>query len=297
MLASHHLPTYTYTQNLVGTANLVTEAVKAKVSKFVLLSSTAVYGNTSGPWAETSVTKPIEPYGISRLAAEQHLQAAGHYYGMNYAIIRVHSVYGPRLDMNHLRSTIIARVITAALGDGELVIAGEGKQKRQFTYIDDVIPHVAAAAFKPQDKLLVNLGTDEITTVEEVIEHVSQMTGKAVHVKTGSSKGMVHHVQAVHDLSQCTFKMDAFTPLADGLRMTIDWAHEAKLDFSGLHDKVAAELLVDDSALWAQHILFQESPAAHVEAPRLLSDRHGSEEHLAPPEINAAGLDLKHTHE
>lgn len=251
---SHHIPTYTYAHNLVATANIVSEAVRTNVTKFVMMSSTAVYGGAAGPWAESMAPVPSEPYGISKLAAEQHLASAGANFGLDYAILRLHTLYGPGMDMRSVFSNIVARAIVKALTDGHLTLMGDGSQKRQFTYIDDVVPYVVEAAFlRTPPPAVVNVGSDEITSVSEVIDAVAAAAGTTVHVEHVPSRlGDVHHVQAVHDRAKCLFSVRPFTPFKVGLQRTIEWARRAEDGLGEIGHLESAEIMQAAPEVWTQ---------------------------------------------
>src|SRR5690606_10162055 len=91
---SHFIRRFNYTNNLVGSVNLINEAVKHKCKCFVFTSSIAVYGPGQLPMTEDMTPVPEDPYGVSKYAVELDLKAAHEMFGLNYVIFRPHNVYG-----------------------------------------------------------------------------------------------------------------------------------------------------------------------------------------------------------
>nr|HMT30920.1 NAD-dependent epimerase/dehydratase family protein [Bacteroidia bacterium] len=91
---SHFIKRFNYTNNLIGSVNLINESVRHKIKCFVFTSSIAVYGAAKPPMREDTVPLPEDPYGIAKLAVEQDLKATHEMFGLNYVIFRPHNVYG-----------------------------------------------------------------------------------------------------------------------------------------------------------------------------------------------------------
>src|ERR1035437_10005023 len=91
---SHFIKRFNYTNNLIGSVNLINESVKHKVKCFVFTSSIAVYGNCPPPMTEEMTPKPEDPYGIAKFAVEMDLKVTHEMFGLNYIIFRPHNVYG-----------------------------------------------------------------------------------------------------------------------------------------------------------------------------------------------------------
>ena len=91
---SHFIKRFNYNNNLIGSINLINEAVKHKIKCFVFTSSIAVYGKGQLPMKESTVPMPEDPYGVSKFAVELDLQCTHEMFGLNYVIFRPHNVYG-----------------------------------------------------------------------------------------------------------------------------------------------------------------------------------------------------------
>ena len=123
--------------NVDGTLNLLDAARDADVDRFVLASSSSVYGGRQAylPFSETDPTMPVSPYGASKLAAERYAAAYHEVYGVPTVSLRYFTVYGPRMRPNMAISNFVSRCL-----NGEPpVVYGDGTQTRDFTYVDDVM--------------------------------------------------------------------------------------------------------------------------------------------------------------
>jgi len=123
--------------NVDGTLNLLDAARETEVDRFVLASSSSVYGGRQAylPFSETDPTMPVSPYGASKLAAERYAAAYHEVYGVPTVSLRYFTVYGPRMRPNMAISNFVSRCLN---GDAP-VVYGDGTQTRDFTYVDDVL--------------------------------------------------------------------------------------------------------------------------------------------------------------
>ncbi|MBV8879340.1 MAG: NAD-dependent epimerase/dehydratase family protein, partial [Planctomycetaceae bacterium] len=96
---SHFIRRFNYTNNLIGSVNLINASVNHKVETFVFTSSIAVYGAGQVPLTEETTPKPEDPYGVAKLAVEQDLAAAHEMFGLDYVVFRPHNVYGERQNL------------------------------------------------------------------------------------------------------------------------------------------------------------------------------------------------------
>ena len=123
--------------NVDGTLNLLDAARETDLDRFVLASSSSVYGGRQAylPFSETDPTMPVSPYGASKLAAERYAAAYHEVYGVPTVSLRYFTVYGPRMRPNMAISNFVSRCLN---GDAP-VVYGDGTQTRDFTYVDDVM--------------------------------------------------------------------------------------------------------------------------------------------------------------
>ena len=126
--------------NIGGTLNVLLTARDEGVRRVVLASSSSVYGDTPGlPRVETMATKPLAPYAVSKLAAEQYALSFHRVYGLETVALRYFNVFGPRQDPTSQYSAVIPRFIVALQSGEAPEIYGDGEQSRDFTFVDDVV--------------------------------------------------------------------------------------------------------------------------------------------------------------
>jgi UDP-glucose 4-epimerase len=170
-----------YTRNNILVTQKLLEAAKDKpTKKIIFASSSSVYGDTKDlPMREDSRPSPISPYGVSKLAAEQLC----HLYFMNYnvptVILRYFTVYGPRQrpDM------AFHKFIKSLIEDKEIVIYGDGKQTRDFTYISDIVDANLSAMGSDAVGEVFNLGGRSQISLSETIKMLEEIMGKKARLK------------------------------------------------------------------------------------------------------------------
>ncbi len=160
--------------NVVGTLHVL-EAARLHGAK-VVFSSTggAIYGECEGPAAEDHPRRPLAPYGVSKLAAEEYIAAYNRLYGSTHVSLRYGNVYGPRQDP-HGEAGVVA-IFMSALRDGKTPrIFGDGTQTRDYVYVADVV--TASLASVQQDGGVLNIGTGVETSVRELYDLVQHVAG------------------------------------------------------------------------------------------------------------------------
>lgn len=135
-------PMFDFTNNVIGTLNLLNSARKVKLKKFIFASSGAPLGETSPPIHEELPTRPLSPYGASKLSGEGYASAYFHSYGIETVCLRFSNVYGPG---SNKKESVIAKFIKNILSQNKINIYGDGNQTRDFIYIDDLIDAIAKA--------------------------------------------------------------------------------------------------------------------------------------------------------
>lgn len=147
---SHFIRRFNYTNNLIGSVNLINESVKHKVKCFVFTSSIAVYGPGQVPMNEEMTPTPEDPYGIAKYAVELDLKAAHEMFGLDYVIFRPHNVYGENQNIGDKYRNVIGIFMNQIMQGLPLTVFGDGEQTRAFSYIDDVAIPVAKCVDVPE---------------------------------------------------------------------------------------------------------------------------------------------------
>ncbi len=181
-----------YEANCTGTLNLLEMCRRAGVRKFLLASTSSLYGmHNPVPYREDADTnRPLSPYAASKKAAETLAFSYHHLHGLDISIPRYFTVYGPagRPDMSVFR--FIRRI-----AEGEpIIVFGDGTQSRDFTFVDD-IARGTIAALRPLGYEVINLGGDRVVTLRAVIDQIAAASGQEAQdrVSPGPSRRRPHH--------------------------------------------------------------------------------------------------------
>ncbi len=177
-----------YTVNNVDVTQRLLEAcVGRPIARFVHASSSSIYGDRAPiPMREDALPRPVSPYGVTKMAAEQ----LGYLYHVNHQVpvvaMRYFTVYGPRQrpDM------AFHRFIKAALRDQPVALFGDGEQSRDFTYVADAVAATIAAADRGVNGRSYNIGGGSRVSMNEVIRIIERIAGRQLTVnREGAQKG------------------------------------------------------------------------------------------------------------
>lgn len=208
--------------NLLATQHLLEGIIANDVRRVVYASSSSVYGQAETyPTPEDALPAPFSPYGVTKLSAE-HLCSLYHAnYGVDVVSLRYFSVYGPRQrpDMG------FHRFCRAALLGQPITIFGDGEQKRDFTYVDDVVHATLAAASEPNATGgIFNIGGGSQTSVNEALALIAEFMDGPLDVRcTAELHGDVRSTAADTTRALAALGFCAQTRLTDGLRTEFDW--------------------------------------------------------------------------
>jgi len=209
-----------YETNLTGTLNLLELCQAQGVGKFVLASSSSVYGAGDGPFREDMPTdRPLSPYAASKKAAEELCHFYHHACGMDISLLRFFTVYGPagRPDM------AVFRFIKWIHEGKPLIVYGDGSQRRDFTYVDDIASGTVLA-LKPVGFEAFNLGSDRPVLLNALIDQLQEM----LHKKAKVQHQPPHSADVPSTWADITKagKILGWRPeatLEQGLRRAVDW--------------------------------------------------------------------------
>jgi len=215
-----------YTEfNVLGTQRLLEAAVQAGVPRVVYASSSSVYGDSTAlPLREDSPCTPVSPYGVTKLAAEHLCRLYTLNTGLPVVSLRYFTVYGPRQrpDM------AFHRFLKAARDGTPLTVYGDGRQTRDFTYIDDILAATRAAAETGRPGAAYNVGGGERVELNEVIEMIGRVTGRSLQVKReDAQKGDMRDTFADTGAARRDLGFRPTVSLRDGLALEWKWLKEA----------------------------------------------------------------------
>lgn len=161
--------------NITGTLNLLEYSRTTGVSKFLLASTSSLYGDSNErPYREDCETsRPISPYAASKKGAEALCFSYHEMFGIDVTVVRYFTVYGPAGRPDMLLFRLVQRISEGL----PVTIYGDGSQERDFTYVDD-IARGTIAALKPLGYQIINLGSDCPITVSQCLRTVEEVTGK-----------------------------------------------------------------------------------------------------------------------
>lgn len=167
--------------NGTGTLNVL-EAARRNDSRVVAASSAAVYGHPeSVPVAEDAPKTPLSPYGVEKLALDQYTRLYHREYGLSTVSLRYFNIYGPR-QQGGPYSGVITTFLEQATNGGPITVEGDGKQTRDFVYVDDVVRANRLAATTDATGHAFNVGTGESVTIRQLAESVRRAVGVDVDV-------------------------------------------------------------------------------------------------------------------
>ena len=162
--------------NIVGgSTSVFSAAIQNKVKRIVFCSSIARYGEVPIPYIETGPTKPSDPYGISKLAAEKILINLCETYGVEYNIAIPHNIIGIKQKYDDPFRNVASIMINLMLQNRQPIIYGDGEQKRSFSDVDDCIYSIDKLATDPNiTSEIVNIGPeDNFITINELFKKIS----------------------------------------------------------------------------------------------------------------------------
>jgi UDP-glucose 4-epimerase len=226
---SHFIKHFNYTNNLLGSVNLINASVNHGVKCFVFTSSIAVYGRNQLPMTEDAVPQPEDPYGIAKYAVELDLKESHEMFGLNHVIFRPHNVYGEFQNIGDRYRNVIGIFMNQIMQGQPLTIFGDGEQTRAFSYIDDVAPVIAASIARPKSyNQVFNVGADKPYSVNELATVVAKVMGAKSDIKHLDARNEVVHAYSAHAKVQNYFgDLIKNAPLEDGVAKMAAWAKKA----------------------------------------------------------------------
>ena len=209
-------------RNLVLTQHLLRAAVDAAIPKFINSSSSSIYGRVSStPTLEINEKRPISPYGVTKLAAENLVSLFASEFGLNTVSLRYFTVYGPRQrpDM------AFHKIINAGISGDAFPLHGDGSQIRDFTYVDDVVnANILAATTSVPPGTNMNIGGGSPISMGAAIRIIEEIMGVRINIEEsplGPGNPLV--TSANCELASQLISWKPKVNIYEGLRKQIEW--------------------------------------------------------------------------
>lgn len=210
--------------NVGGTVSLMEAMRDVGVRRVVFASSGAIYGTQDiQPLTEGQTPRPNSPYAVSKLAAEYYIRTIGGLWGIETVSLRIFNAYGPGQHLPASNPPVVPYFLRQAVRNGTLVINGDGKQTRDYVYVDDVVSAMVAASTAPDlNGLVINIGSGKETSIRALANLALKVTGSTTNIiYSAQVSGGVSRLCA--DLSLATKKLN-YKPsisLEEGLRLSL----------------------------------------------------------------------------
>jgi UDP-glucose 4-epimerase len=224
---SHFIRRFNYSNNVIGSINLINESVNHEVKCFVFTSSIAVYGAGQLPMREDMIPRPEDPYGIAKYSVELDLEAAHRQFGLDYVVFRPHNVYGEHQNIGDRYRNVIGIFMNQIMQDKPLTVFGDGTQTRAFSYIDDVAPHIARSVLEPKAYgEVINIGADTPYSVNDLASVIGNAFGVKPTLVHLPPRQEVLHAYSDHSKAKALLEVRTPVSLEEGISRMAAWARK-----------------------------------------------------------------------
>ncbi|MEO0151898.1 MAG: NAD-dependent epimerase/dehydratase family protein [candidate division WOR-3 bacterium] len=211
--------------NVIGTLNILELMLEFNVNKIILASTSSIYAGHKPPFKEDmKCDNMLSPYAVSKKCAENLVYTFYHLYDISSIILRYFTVYGPagRPDMS------IFRFIYWMLKDKEIIIYGDGNQRRSFTYVEDVA-NATFLAYKLNGFEIINVGNDQDNKLIDVVNKIGEILNKEPKIiYEPFNKADIYETKADITKARKLLNWEPKIKIEEGLKRTIDWFLENK---------------------------------------------------------------------
>ena len=179
-------PWQTHRVNVEGTLNLLLAAKAATVKKFIFASSSSIYGNRNHPpFHENMIPDPLVPYSLHKVIGESYCRMFSQVWKLPTVSLRYFNVYGPRMNPDSPYANLLPKFIKLMSQGKTPRINGNGRQTRDFTYVDDVVEATILAAGSPISGEVFNIGSGNTISVLRVVELLNKYLDKRIRPTHG----------------------------------------------------------------------------------------------------------------
>lgn len=210
--------------NINGTLNILIRAKECGVKRVVFASSSSIYGERDDlPEKEDLYPLLISPYALTKLAGEYYCRIFSEIYGLETVSLRYFNVFGPRQSLENQYAVVIPKFITCMLKDENPPVHGDGKQTRDFTYIENVVQANIKAAIAPGVKCeVLNIARGKGYSVLDIVKYINKLLKKDIKPAfTPPRPGDVKHTLADITKAKKTIGFDPKIGFEEGLERTI----------------------------------------------------------------------------
>jgi UDP-glucose 4-epimerase len=212
--------------NVNGTLNVLVAARAAKVKRVVFACTCAVYGKTSTlPIPENAVLDPISPYGVSKQLGEAYGRVFHDLYGLEFFSLRYFNVFGPRQDPGSPYSGVLSVFNENLLKGARPTVYGDGKQTRDFVYVENVVhANLLAAEIKDGSFQAINVGTGNVHTLNQTLALLEKITGRPAQANYAPARdGDIRDSQADISFAKAALAYQPRVTFEEGLKNTWEW--------------------------------------------------------------------------
>jgi nucleoside-diphosphate-sugar epimerase len=220
--------------NVGGTLNVLLAAHRAKVKRVVFASSSSIYGETETfPEKEEHLALPVSPYAASKISGEHYCHVFSKAYGLETVSLRYFNVFGPRQSLESQYAVVVPKFIISILNDESPPVHGDGKQSRDFTYIDNVVEANILASVTPEiSGQVFNIACGKDYTVLDLVKYLNKIMGKNLRPKfTPLRPGDVPRTLADVSKARKLLKLDIKVNFQQGLKKSVVWFKEHKKEY------------------------------------------------------------------
>jgi len=237
---------YNYRSNLLATAEVLNAVLEAgTIKRLIYASSMAVYGRGEPPFDEGDSCRPVDPYGVAKLASEQDIRIAGEQHGLDWCILRPHNIYGPGQSLWQRYRNVLGIWMAQHLRGEPLTIFGDGQQRRAFSFIDDCLPAFWQAAVAPAaSRQTINLGGIVPVSIWEAAHVLMEIVGE-VRIDVQPARHEVHQAWCTWSRAAESLAYRDQMSLERGLMAMWHWAKDAWYRWPerrGSHQRIPIEL-------------------------------------------------------
>lgn len=217
--------------NVFGTLNVLVAARDHKVKRVVYASSSSAYGDAKKyPQKETDISQPISPYGVSKLAAENYCVTFAKTFGLETVSLRYFNVFGPRQNPESKYSAVIPMFIFRMLNGESPVVEWDGRQSRDFTYVDNIVrANLHACTARGVSGEVFNVACGTTTSILDIVKLLNKILHTDIKPTRGPKRpGDVRKTYACVDKMKKSLKTGSPVEFEEGLRRTVAWFKKAR---------------------------------------------------------------------